>query len=487
MTIRVVKLNEVFLQLECNEIFAHELSDKLSFKPDGFQHMPAFKKSRGAWDGTMRLFSPHTKLLYYGHLGIMAKLAHELGEEVVLGPDVFTLGNTTRPDLERLLDAAKVPNRFERRDYQFEGTLEAINMRRLILQSPTASGKSFMIYMKLLYLLSQTGYNRKTALIVPRTALVEQMYSDFEEYGADVGSLCGRLYAKYKDPYPKQPVLITTWQSIVKQEPAYFHQFGAVIGDEAHGFKAKGLKHIMENMVNASFRVGLTGSVPQDKAGWMTVQGLFGPTYKVATTVELQKQGFLNEMNPIEIHMLKYPDADRKVKRQYQDEISFLIDNEARNNHLKETAITAEGNTLVLFSRVEKHGKPLYNSIKESTDRPVYFIAGGVKTDERERIRKLVKEHDNAILVASVRTFSTGSNVPNLDTLIIAAPTKSYITVVQMIGRVLRKSNKPTRIVDVVDDLSWDGEKNYVLTHAMERVKIYAQQDFKYTMKTINL
>lgn len=492
--IRVDKINEAFLRIDSDDPeFAYDLCEKLTFKLPGYQHMPAFKKSKGAWDGSIRMFSPHSGVLYYGHLGILAQFASEKGYKLSFSDDVIDFNNLNDSDIDRLLDNAKVPSHFERRDYQYLSSIEALNLKRLIIESPTASGKSFIAYIMMLYFLESKlvhqATDQKIALIVPRKSLVEQMYSDFEEYGMDVETHCARLYDKYKDHYPKQPILITTWQSISKKPQDYFHQFSAIIGDEAHGFKASSLRYIMENSINAQYRIGMTGTVPKEKNAWLTVQGLFGPTFKVTNTKKLQKQGYLNKMSPIEVHMLQYPDEERQKMKgaKYQDEISYLIDNESRNNYLKNIAIRAEGNTLLLFSRVEKHGKPLYNKIVNSTDRPVYFISGGVKVEEREKIRHLVKSHDNAIIVASIGTFSTGVNIPNLDTLIIASPTKSHITLVQMIGRVLRKSKRATQVVDVVDDLSWEKEKNYALNHAMQRIKIYAEQEFDYVFKPINL
>ena len=141
----------------------------------------------------------------------------------------------------------------------------------------------------------------------------------------------------------------------------------------------------------------------------------------------------------------------------------------------------------MLFARVEKHGKPLYNNIRQSTDKEVYFVAGEVETDRREEIRKLVNNSSGCIIVASMGTFSEGVNIPNLNNLIIAMPTKSHIKVVQMIGRVLRKSKLATRVFDITDVLTHNGKKNYALEHAFERIKIYAEKNFKYVFKNVTV
>lgn len=485
--IHITKKNEAFLRVECDDIIAMDISEHFSVTIPNYQHTPAFKKSKGGWDGSIRLFSPHKKELLYGHLGELAKFAKRKGVPITLGKGVIDFDNLQTTDIDDFLDAALLPPRFERRPYQYSAAVEALNTKRLIVESPTASGKSFLAYIVLLKLLD--AVEGKIAIIVPRTSLVEQLYSDFAEYGLDVDRYCGRIYARYKDNYPKQRVYITTWQSIAKMEASYFHQFDAVIGDEAHGFKAKSLKHIMENCINAGYRIGMTGTVPTKRNDKLVVEGLFGPKFQGESTNALIDKGYLNKMLPIKIDVLKHNDVNKKLisKSTYQEEIEFITDNKDRNAYLLKLAESLDGNTLVLFSRVESHGKLLYNSMNEITKKRTFFVSGEVEAIERERIRKLVLDESNSIVFASMGTFSTGVNIPNLDNLILAAPTKSDISLTQMIGRVLRKSTRPTRIFDIVDDLSYEDKKNYVMHHALERIKLYAKKDFKYEITITNL
>ena len=144
---------------------------------------------------------------------------------------------------------------------------------------------------------------------------------------------------------------------------------------------------------------------------------------------------------------------------------------------------------MILFNFVERHGIPLYNLINSSTDRPVFFVHGGVDVEEREDIRKITEEKTDAIIVASYGTFSTGINIKNLHNVIFASPSKSRIRNLQSIGRVLRKGDNKSKatLYDIADDISTDRGNNYTLNHLIERVKIYNQEKFSYEIIDVKL
>ena len=150
-----------------------------------------------------------------------------------------------------------------------------------------------------------------------------------------------------------------------------------------------------------------------------------------------------------------------------------------------------KGNSLVLYSRVETHGAILYEKINNNRrgDRKVFFVHGGVDADQRELIREITEEENNAIIVASYGTFSTGINIRNLHNVIFASPSKSRIRKLQSIGRVLRKgANKVKAILyDISDDCTYKSRKNYTLNHLIERIKIYNEENFNYEINTIQL
>ena len=149
------------------------------------------------------------------------------------------------------------------------------------------------------------------------------------------------------------------------------------------------------------------------------------------------------------------------------------------------------GNTLVLFQFVEKHGKPLYDLINSNVaeTRKVFFVSGATETSDREAIRKITERQKDGIIVASLGTFSTGINIRNLHNIIFATPSKSQIKVLQSIGRGLRKSDngEATRLYDFADDISWKSSKNYAIKHAAERLKIYKTENFEHTIHEIDL
>ena len=176
----------------------------------------------------------------------------------------------------------------------------------------------------------------------------------------------------------------------------------------------------------------------------------------------------------------------------YQDEIDFIVSDIKRNRFIVNLTCDQQGNSLVLYNLVQKHGKPLYDMFVEKlkgTGRKVFFVSGAVNAEERERIREITEKEKNAIIVASVGTFSTGINIINLHNIMFASPTKSQIRVLQSIGRGLRKTEdgQGTTIYDLADDLSWKKRKNYTLNHAIERVKIYAKEKFNHKIHEVPL
>jgi superfamily II DNA or RNA helicase len=369
------------------------------------------------------------------------------------------------------------------RKYQVEGVYDALRHNRKLLISPTASGKSLMIYSLVRYYVDK---GQKILLVVPTTSLVEQMYKDFEDYGWDADSFCHRIYAG-KDKTNEHPVTITTWQSVYKLERSFFEDYNVVIGDEAHLFKSKSLVSIMTKLHHAKYRFGFTGTLDGTQTHKWVLEGLFGPSYKVTKTDELMKQGHLSKLD-IQCLVLKHPPQKFEV---YNDEIEYLISHEQRNKFITNLTLDLKGNTLVLYSRVEAHGAVLYEKINNSKriDRKVFFVHGGVNAEERELIREITERENNAIIVASYGTFSTGINIKNLHNVIFASPSKSRIRNLQSIGRVLRKSNNKVKatLYDISDDCTHNSKKNYTLNHFIERIKIYNEENFNYEIITVQL
>tara|TARA_Y100000389_G_scaffold55576_1_gene51400 strand:- start:7545 stop:9020 length:1476 start_codon:yes stop_codon:yes gene_type:complete len=486
-----VKLdNYSMMNIDCSRGIAQELSEYFSFYVPGYKFMPAYKNK--VWDGKIRLFNSMTGELGAGLYVYLLKFAAERSYSVDTEEShqygfPFPAEQPLQYMSDLLADEA-LP--FQPRDYQYDAIEKALKRTRAILLSPTGSGKSFIIYLIMRYWLMHLSNNNKILVIVPTTSLVEQMHQDFIDYGYKPEDM-HRIYSG-KDKTTNKRIIISTWQSIYKLQKKWFSQFGMVIGDECHGFKSKSLSSIMNKSTEAKYRFGLTGTLDGTQTHRLVLEGLFGPVYKVTTTKKLQDNNTLAPLD-IKVLLLNYSEEVRKNfgKKTYQEEIDFIIGHEARNRLISNLAIDAEGNTLILFNRVEAHGKPLFELInsKVNENRKVFFVSGEVATGDREAIRKIVEGQKNAIIVASLGTFSTGINIRNLHNIVFASPSKSQIKVLQSIGRGLRKSDdgRITTLYDVADDLHWKSQQNYTLLHSAERVKIYEKEQFKYKIIKVDI
>jgi superfamily II DNA or RNA helicase len=480
----IEKKNEVFLKLHCEPHILYELQPYFTFDVESAKFMSQYRSRH--WDGKIRLLSTHTGEIYAGLLPkIIDKLTNHnytytFNNNKFYGSPFEINENISYEGVKGYMNSicSHTP-----RDYQIEGVYDALRHNRKLLISPTASGKSLMIYTLVRYYVDK---GQKILLVVPTTSLVEQMYKDFQDYGWNVDSYCHRIYSG-REKTNEHPVTITTWQSVYKLERSFFEDYGVIIGDEAHLFKSKSLVEIMTKLHHAKYRFGFTGTLDGTQTHKWVLEGLFGPSYKVTRTDELMKQGHLSQLD-IQCLVLKHPPQKFET---YEDEIQYLIGHDQRNKFITNLALDLKGNSLILFSRVEAHGAVLYERINSNKlgDRKVFFVHGGVDTEERELVREITERENNAIIVASYGTFSTGINIKNLHNVIFASPSKSRIRNLQSIGRVLRKSNDKTKAVlyDIADDCTYNSRKNYTLNHLIERIKIYNEENFNYEILTINL
>jgi len=393
-------------------------------------------------------------------------------------------------EAEKFMRAIKVPAKFDTMEYQLEAFVHAIREKRALLLSPTSSGKSLIIYLILRYLKDILDA-KKLLVIVPNIALVNQLASDFADYGYDVDRHVHRIYGGM-DKQTGKAIAISTWQSLATLPRKYFEQFEVVIGDECHQFKAKSLTEIMTCLTKTKYRIGTTGTLDGSLTNAMVLEGLFGPVRKVNTNKELMDSKRIADFE-IKGLLLKYPEDICKQAKTftYQQEIEFLIGNEARNNFIKNLALSLKGNTLILFQFVDKHGKYLYDIIsKEVTaGRKVYFVYGGTDVDVREEIRGIVEKETDAIIIASYGVFSTGISIKNLHNIIFASPSKSRIRNLQSIGRGLRISDtkKSAVLFDIADDMRHKRHENYTLEHFAIRIRYYTEEQHKFKIYKIDL
>ena len=482
--VKVETVGNVYVRIHAEADILQEMSEFFTFSTPGYQFSPAYKNRH--WDGKIRLLNLKTHQIYAGlvkHIKKFCELrnySYEYDEEKELFPI----------DTKNLANSLSLP--LAPRDYQFVASSIGLTKKRTVLISPTASGKSLIIYMMIRHLLSDS--KKRGLLIVPTINLVTQMYSDFQNYsqmnGWDVEKHCQKIYGG-ESKIPDSDLIISTWQSIYDMPKKYFSQFDFVIGDEAHTFKAKSLTDIMTKLTNCDVRIGTTGTLDDSKINKLVLEGLFGPAQKVISTKELIDRKQLANFS-IKCIVLKYPEATCKIVKgfTYQDEMAFLVGHEGRNKFIADLSINLKGNTLVLFTYVEKHGKILFDDItSKCKGRKVFFVHGGVDAEDREEVRQITEQENDAVIVASYGTFSTGVNIRNLHNVIFSSPTKSKIRSLQSIGRVLRLGeNKDTAtLYDIADDLRYGPYTNFTLKHYEERIKIYSEEKFVFTSSNVRI
>lgn len=475
--VQVQKVDETYNKIIADSGIIMEMNEYFTFDVPGAKFMPAYKNK--IWDGRIRLLNALSGYLYGGLNKYVEEFCKKRNYEIEYLTD-FSAEEFSLKEAKEFCETIGLT--MEPRGYQLDAFVYGVRNRRALLLSPTASGKSFIIYLLTRY------YNARTLIIVPTTSLVSQLTSDFADYGFDSDVNVHRIFAGQNKQTSKQ-ITISTWQSIYKLPKEYFDQFDVIIGDEAHLFKAKSLTSIMSKLSNCKYRFGFTGTLDGTQTHKLVLEGLFGVVKSVTTTSELIEQKHLSNFI-IKAIILKYPDVFRKnvSTLDYKNEMDFLVGLPERNNFIKNLSLSLKGNTLLLFQYVEKHGKILYDMLKDQGI-PVYFVYGGVDGEEREEIRKIVEQSPSSIIVASYGTFSTGVNIRNLHNIIFASPSKSKIRNLQSIGRGLRKSDtkETATLYDIADDLSWKTKKNFTILHFVERMKIYNEEKFEYKIYPVNL
>jgi len=488
--------DSVNIKIHCERSVAKELSQFFTFTVPNYKYTPAYKNK--LWDGQIRLFNVHTHLLYAGLKDYVKTFATERQYSYEdKTPSVPK--NITKEQVKSYLTDTIKPaiggKAITPYDHQINAIQHAIENDRCLLLSPTGSGKSLIIYSLIRHYEKVLPKEKKILVIVPTTGLVSQMYNDFKDYSSnskwDVDRKCHIIYAG-KDKVTEKQIVISTWQSIYKMPQKYFEEFGAVFGDEAHLAKSKSITSILTKLTHCPYRIATTGTLDGSYAHKLVIEGLFGKVFNVTSTKDLMNKELLSDLQ-IECITLQYtPKEIQEVKRvTYQEEIKWIINNSKRNKFISTLACTLYGNSLLLFNYVDTHGKPLYELISKQCgdDRKVFFIHGGTDTEQREEIRQIIDKEENAILIASYGTCSTGINIKNIHNIIFSSPSKSVIRVLQSIGRGLRKSKTKDKVklYDISDDLCYRKYKNHTMKHLEERTRIYTNENFSWKSVKIKL
>ena len=479
----IEKVNDLYVRVVADPDIKMEMSVYFTFEVPGARFMPAVRNK--VWDGKIRLFNAMTGLIYFGLIPHIAKFCKTRNYDLELASKEVWPLNKVETNYGHTL-VKEFSGKYELREYQNDAIIHAIRNNRGLLLSPTASGKSYIIYLLSRYHVD--FYKRRVLIVVPTTSLVSQMATDFVDYNNNNPLKIHKIMAGV-DKLSNADYTITTWQSIYKMPKKWFEQFDVVIVDEAHLAKAKSITGIMEKAPNIAYRYGFTGTLDDTQTHKLVLEGLFGQTYQVTKTKTLIDDNTLADFS-IKAIVLGYSEATRKINKNktYQEEIDWIVRNEARNKYIRNLAWNLKGNTLILFQYVEKHGKVLEPLLRHA-DKSIHFVHGGVDAEIRESIRGIVEASGDNIILASYGTFSTGINIKRLDNIIFASPSKSKIRNLQSIGRVLRKGNGKDKatLYDIVDDLQYKNHKNFAISHFMERINIYNSEGFEFKIYNVEL
>lgn len=479
MDLEINQYNNTYLQIKTSRAIEQELGDYYSFDVPNAAIIARKKKMK--WDGKIKLFQSKQKMLPFGLLENLIKFCEDRKYSYQL--NATHRFECSEVELREFIAELQFPNHIEARDYQFETILSCIRRKRLLVLSPTASGKSYMIYV-LAHFYAQYS---KTLIIVPQVNLVNQMESDFLEYNCPE-NLIGSI--KSGNDKVSSPITISTWQSLNQIDPKFLNEFDCVIVDEAHGANANVLKNIVMQS-NAAHKFGFTGTITDSVCNKMMLEGTFGPVFKITSTYKLIQQGVVADPL-IKVLVLNYPEDLRKLfhkhVKTYADESRFLAELGSRNRFIVNLAMSLKGNTVILTRLIDTHAKKLYEMLKERGANP-YIIIGEVDDEEREEVRQELRGVDNAIIVAGYQAFGTGTNIPNINNLILASSTKSKVRNLQGIGRALRTTSvkKTAEIFDIADNLEYRSRKNFTIEHLNDRITNYANEQFKFKIHNIEI
>lgn len=481
----IEKVNSSCVHLVCEDGLSHRIYNVFSAYAPGYRFNPRFKMH--VWDGKVRCYNPMSQILPIGLLNNLLIWCdqHNIQYSLQGFKDGLT-DKIDKEDLEKQMNSY-ITAGFQARDYQVNAVHAALTNRRGVLLSCTGSGKSLMIYTFLRYLLDNKDVHR-AILIVPSVSLVEQMYSDFQDYGwDDLEDHVEMLYSGKKPTFKKE-ILISTWQSLEKEDQEFFEVYDACVVDECHQAKCSVVTRLLKLMHNAEYKIGTSGTLPTEISEQLQINSVIGNVLFELKSCELIARGYLTKLNIAAI-FLKYPEAfiAENKERTYPEEVKMVEEYPNRNKVLNFIIDhTSSMNNMLILVNHRNHLRDVETYLHENyPDKKVSIITGDVKAKVREEIRTGIEDEDGTILLATYQTMSTGVNIPKLHAIMLFSNSKSRIKVLQSIGRGLRKHNSKNKVIiyDIVDDLSYKKRtgriaKNYCMQHFDERSNYYIEQEF---------
>lgn len=489
--IKLFKINESDIFIECSFDEAREISNQFTFYAPGYMFNPKYKM--GIWDGKIRLFSAQDCILPQGLLHLLIKYFRSVKIPFSVENKQLLLPGKKISDEKVIKFATKLLKcKYTPYDHQIYAVQQMIYQKKMIAIAATSSGKSYSAFL-FFNLLKYLDDNFKFLLIVPTVQLVRQMSDDFCEYGenfCDYNNYIHQIYSG-QEKHTDKPITISTWQSLQKiKDKKYFDQFNCVLVDEVHTANGKQLQNIVNACKNAEYKIGMTGTLKKAKADILQIISLFGQKVDVIRTKELIDKGFASPLK-INAIILKYSKEISRVlsaASSYTEEVKFINEQSFKRNYICSLANNRKDNTLILF-RTIKYGKLLKDTLKKISNKKIFYVDGKTKLSYRNNVRKYCETHSNCIVIASYGVFSTGISIKNLHNIIFGESMKAMYKIVQSIGRGLRlhKNKECALLFDIVDDLTYRKNKNYTLNHFFERIKYYEDDKFPYKIKKIEV
>ncbi len=473
--------DEVNIKLEGVSVdVRRKLSNALKFEVPYARYMPQYKLGR--WDGKVAFFGLGGSG-YVNHLDIINDVLYKQGYEIVdiedkrhpvdlkfeaitedfWGEKTWPKGHPAEGETIRL------------RDYQVEVINNFLANPQALQEVATGAGKTIITAT----LSKITETNGRSLVVVPNKSLVTQTEDDYINCGLDVGVYFGDRKELGKTH------TICTWQSLnildkrhkygddVLSLAEFLEGVSTVIVDEVHQAKAEVLKNLLtRNMRYAPIRWGLTGTIPKEKFEFEAIHASIGPVIGQISAKELQDKGVLSACHVNIVQLIDTP-----VHTNYQEELKYLVTNDSRIDYLGKLAnkIKQSGNTLILVDRIQA-GEKLQKLIPGSQ-----FVKGDVKLKDRKDAYDEINEGTNHVVIATYGVAAVGINIPRIFNLVLIEPGKSFVRVIQSIGRGVRKA-KDKDFVQIWDLTS---TCKFAKRHLTQRKKFYKEAEYPFTIEKI--
>lgn len=487
-------------RIECQDSMFFDLKDHFSFFVDGYQFNPKYRY--GGWSGKIYLID-NNRMVPIGLATQIKKFCDEMGYTCEIDKAILTGDDCTREYFDKWLSSKKIysgSTEITPHFYQSESVWQVIHHGRRLLSLPTSAGKSLIQALLSRYYLEH--YEGKVLVVVPTTSLTIQMKKDYIDYRLFRDEDILEIRSGTERDSRKARVYVSTWQTACKMPPEWLEQFGMVLNDETHNATAKNVSTLVKSLKNCIFKAGLSGTLKDGKANLMQYIGMFGQVYSPVTTSELMEKGMVTKLK-INSLFLEYPEPVCVGMKgmDYQTEVKSIIGYKKRNKVITGLAskLSKKGDNVFVMFRYSKHGKSLFEELSKDNEK-VYYISGEISTEKRDELKGILENDTGIIVVASYGVFSTGISIKNLHHVIFAHGTKSKITVLQSIGRVLRKheSKDCATLWDIIDCAGIkpkEGSKskkkyihmNHSLKHGIERLDRYFKEKFDVSVKKIQL